>query len=179
MATFFTIFYIDDTYLASRDAGFLQHVLDILVDHFERVGLQTNTSKTQTVICTPGRIRMQLPMESYWRMQRGRVTAGKWNAHGVECQQCKKELKASSLGHHLADVHDIYQQAVVAKALLEVRLPVTYRVSAALHARALSCSYLGCEGHLRDGWMMRRHISDVHPMDFVKVPKEGKFDCCE
>jgi hypothetical protein len=32
---------------------------------------------------------------------------------------------------------------------------------------------------LRDGWMMRRHFWDVHPMDIVKVPKEGKFDCCE
>ncbi len=71
-------------------------------------------------------------------MQWGWVTAGKWNARSVECRQCGKELKASSLGRHLANVHDIYQQAVVAEALLEVRPPVTYRVSAALHARALS-----------------------------------------
>jgi hypothetical protein len=97
----------------------------------------------------------------------------------VECQQCGKELKASSLSHHLADVHDIYQQAVVAKALMEVCPPVTYTVSTALHARALSCPYPGCEGHLRDGWMMQRHFRDVHPMDLVKVPKEGKFDCCK
>jgi hypothetical protein len=26
---------------------------------------------------------------------------------------------------------------------------------------------------------MRRHFRDVHPMDLVKVPKEGKFDFCE
>jgi hypothetical protein len=26
---------------------------------------------------------------------------------------------------------------------------------------------------------MRRHFRDVHTMDLVKVPKEGKFDCCE
>jgi hypothetical protein len=106
------------------------------------------------MICTPGRIWMQLPTESYWRIQQGWVTAGKWNAHNMECQQCGKELKASSLGRHLADVHDIYQQAVLAKALLEVCSPVTYTVSAALHARALLCPYLGCKGHLRDGWMM-------------------------
>jgi len=36
MATFFAIFYVDDAYLASRDAGFLQHALDLLVDLFER-----------------------------------------------------------------------------------------------------------------------------------------------
>jgi hypothetical protein len=28
-------------------------------------------------------------------------------------------MKAGSLGHHLADVHGIYQQTVVAKDLLE------------------------------------------------------------
>ena len=173
------IFYIDDAYLASRDAGFLQHALDILVDLFKRVSLQMNTSKTQTMICTPGQIWTQLPMESYRRMQRGQVTAGKWNARNVECQQCRKELKASSLGRHLADVHDIYQQAVVAEDLLEVRPPVTYTVSVALHARALPCPYPGCEGHLQDGWMMWRHFRDVHLMDLVKVPKKGKFDCCE
>ncbi len=179
MAMFFAIFYVDDACLASRDAGFLQHALDILVDLFKRVGLQTNTSKTQTMICMPGRIWMQLPTESYRRMQRGRVTAGEWNARDVECQQCGKELKASSLGRHLADVYEIYQQAVVAEALLEVHPPVTYTVSTALHARALSCLYLGCKGHLWDGWMMRRHFWDVHLMDLVKVPKEGKFDHCK
>jgi hypothetical protein len=125
MATSFAIFYVGNAYLASRDARFVQHVLDILIDLFKRVGLQMNTSKTQTMICMLGRIRTQLPTEPYRRMQQGQVTAGKWNAHDVECQQCGKELKASSLGCHLADVHDIYQQAVVAEAFLEVRLPVT------------------------------------------------------
>jgi hypothetical protein len=27
--------------------------------------------------------------------------------------------------------------------------------------------------------MMRRHFCDVHPMDLIKVPKEGRFDRCE
>ncbi len=26
--------------------------------------------------------------------------------------------------------------------------------------------------------MMRRHFRDIHPMDLVKVPEEGKFDRC-
>jgi hypothetical protein len=179
MATFFAIFYVDDAFLASWDAGFLQHALTLLVNLFKRVGLQANTSKTQTMICTPGRIRTQLPSESYRRMQKGQVTASEWNSCDVECYQCGKELKASSLGHHLADVHDIYQQTVIAKELLEARPPVLYMVSAELHAQDLPCSYPGCLGRLQDGWMMRRHFQDVHPMDLVKVPKEGKFDCCE
>ncbi len=106
MLTFFAIFYVDDAYLASWDAEFLQYVLTHLVHLFERIGLQINMTKTQTMICTPGRIRTQLSMEFYHRMQQGQVSASKWNSRNVECRQCGKVLKASSLGCHLAYVHD-------------------------------------------------------------------------
>ena len=65
MSTFFAIFYVDDAYLASRYGKFLQRPLDLLVGLFERVGLETNTSKTQTMICIPDKIRTKLPAESY------------------------------------------------------------------------------------------------------------------
>ena len=68
IATFFAIFYVDDAYLASWDAEFLQYALTHLVHLFERIGLQMNTTETQTMICTPGRIRMQLPTKLYHRM---------------------------------------------------------------------------------------------------------------
>ena len=126
LSTFFAIFYVDNAYLASRDRDFLQCALDTVVGLFARVGLQTNTSKTQTMICTPGRIRTQLPLDSYRRKQRGRVTAAEWNARPVECRQCGKAMLASSLGRHLADVHDIYQSHVVSEELLEDRPPATY-----------------------------------------------------
>jgi hypothetical protein len=67
MATFFAIFYVDDAYLASRDPDFLQRALDVLVVLFVRVGLEANAKKTQTMICTPGRILTQLPKASYQR----------------------------------------------------------------------------------------------------------------
>ncbi len=56
MAVFFAIFYVDNAYLASRDPEFLQQVLDILCNLFACVGLETNVKKTQTMICTTGRI---------------------------------------------------------------------------------------------------------------------------
>ncbi len=46
MATFFAIFCIDNTYLASSNPEFLQPALDILVSLFTRVGLETNVVKT-------------------------------------------------------------------------------------------------------------------------------------
>jgi hypothetical protein len=81
-------------------------------------------------------------------MQRGRVPESKWNSCDVKCHQCRKELKASSLGRHLADVHDIYQQTVIAEELLEVQPPVLYTVSAKLHALDLPCPYAGFERRL-------------------------------
>ena len=86
--TFFTIFYVNDVYFALRDAAFLQLSLDILGGLFKRVGLQTNTKKTQAMICTPGKIQVQLPVESYRRMQCERVLAAEWNSHSVECGTC-------------------------------------------------------------------------------------------
>ncbi len=174
-ATFLAIFYINDAYLASRDAGFLQHALTLLVDLFQQVGLQTNTSKMQTMICTPGWIRTQLPTELYRRMQGARVTAAKWNSCDVQCYQCGKGMKAGSLGRHLADVQDIYQQTVVTKDLMEDQPPAMYTVNAGMHSRDLSCPFPGCEGQLRDGWMMRRHFRDVHPLNLVVVPKEDNY----
>ncbi len=175
-ATFFAIFYVNDAYLASWDADFLQHALTLLVDLFQRVGLQTNTSKTQMMICTPGQIWTQLLTKLYHRMQWARVTAAEWNSHDVQCYQCGKRMKAGSLGRHLADVHDIYQQTVVTKDLLEDQPPAINTASTGLHGRDLPCPFPGCEGQLWDGWMMRRHFRDKYPLDLVVVPKEGKYD---
>jgi hypothetical protein len=136
ITTLFAIFYVDDPYLASWDPELLQFPLTHLICLFERISLQTNTTKIQTMICTPGKIRMQLPTESYHRMRQGQVSTSDWYSCNVECRQCWKVLKASSLGCHLADIYNIYQQAVVANELLEDQPPVLYTVRAELHDQA-------------------------------------------
>ncbi len=67
----------------------------------------------------------------------------------------------------------------MAEELLETRPPVLYTVREMLYPSALACPYPQCEGQLWDGWMMRRHFRDVHPLDLVKVPKEGRFNRCD
>jgi hypothetical protein len=119
LAALFAVFYVDDAYVVARDLVFLQHALNILVDTFTCVGLKTNIAKTQAKIYMPGKIHVLLSAESYWRMQTGRVTAVEWDAHNITCRECGKQMRQSSLGHHLADVHDIYQQEVVAEEHLE------------------------------------------------------------
>jgi hypothetical protein len=49
--------------------------MDILVNLFARVGLETNVKKTQTMICMPRRIQTQLPAASYARIREGLTTA--------------------------------------------------------------------------------------------------------
>ncbi len=71
----FATFYVDDGYIAPRDAEFLQVALDILIQTFKRIGLATNTKKTHAMVCTPGKIRVQLPMDSYRCLREG-VAAG-------------------------------------------------------------------------------------------------------
>ena len=116
----FAIFYVNDGCIASKDAEFLQEALDILVETFKRVDLVTNTKKTQAMVSTPGKIRVQLPMDSYQCLREG-VAAGEEGKRAVICHVCKENLQARSLRLHLESTHDIYQQVVVADDLLEVR----------------------------------------------------------
>jgi hypothetical protein len=173
MRGFFAIFYVDDAYFASRDPVFLQTALDILVELFERVGLETNRLKTQAMICTPGRIRTQLPTASYHRMRLGFQTSEEWEARRVICSHCNAPMQARSLPHHLATLHGVYQQTVVAGELLDERASVTYTAEPR-HDGKLRCPVGGCLGVLKDGWNMRRHFRDLHFRDKVIVKKEGR-----
>jgi hypothetical protein len=85
-----------------------------------------NTKKTQAMICTPGKIQVQLPMDSYKRMRKG-VAAGEELQRAVVCHVCNKALQARSLHPHLLSAHDIHQQVVVADVLQEERAGVRYR----------------------------------------------------
>ena len=152
MEALYTIFYVDDAYIAARDPIFLQQAIDILITTFERVGLETNTKKTQVMTCTPGKIQLQLLSNSYQRMLAGRTPAANWDARTVTCRECRKDMQASSLGCHLADLHKIYQQQVVAEELLEGREGVTYKV--ALGYGKLRCPFPLSKGELASGWMM-------------------------
>ncbi len=177
-AAFFTIFYGDNAYLGLQDPEFLQWALDILVNLFAHVGLKTNVKKTQTMICTPGRIQTQLPTASYARMREGLTTAKEWDSRKLQWHQCNKMMSASSLGHHLTDQHAVYQQVVVAEELLGAQGGMTYHVHPDLGG-GLKCPFPGCAGKLCGGWMLQQHFRDLHFFNKVVVLMEGYFLRCE
>jgi hypothetical protein len=174
----FTGFYVDEGYIASRDAEFLQEALNILVKTIKHVGLTTNTKKTQAMLCTPGRIQVQLPADSYKRMHKG-VAAGEESGRAVVCHVCDKQLQARSLRPHLSSTRNIHQQVVVANAILEEREGVHYRADPGGRKDPIHCPFPGCLGMLSSPCMWHRHFRDLHPKDTVEILREGNFPRCE
>ena len=173
MRSFFGIFYVDNTYFASRNPVFLQVALNIMVKLFERVGLKTNRLKMQAMVCTSGRIRTQLPTALDHRMSLGFHTSDDWEARRVSCHHCGTKMQARSLPRHLATQHGVYQQTVVAEELLERCASVPY--CAERHSNGkLTCPVGRCLGVTKDGWNMRQHFWDLQHWDTVTVPKEGR-----
>ena len=58
-------FYADDGLIVARDPAELQIAFDVLTGPFDRVGLRTNTSKTEAVVFLPGKLQTPLTAESY------------------------------------------------------------------------------------------------------------------
>ena len=71
-------FYEDKGLVQSRDPAFLEHAFDILVVLFERVGLRTNTIKTEAMTCVPGKIRTALSHEAYTNRMEGHNDRRAW-----------------------------------------------------------------------------------------------------
>jgi hypothetical protein len=174
----FAIFYVDDGYIALRDAEFLQEALNILVKTFKCTGLATNTKKMQAMVCTPGKIRVQLPTDSYKRLREG-VTAWEESKRAVVCHVCEKTLQARSLRSHLESTHDIYQQVVVPNGLLEERAGIRYEAERVGRKMPIKCPFPGCPGKLSSAYMLRRHFRDLHPKDSVEVLWEGYYPQCK
>jgi hypothetical protein len=176
MDALFAIFYVDNAYIAARDPVFLQWAINGLVSTFELVGLKTNISKTKAMTCTPGKIRLQLPTNSYQWMRAGRTSAPKWDARIITCRKYGKDMRAGSLSCHLADLYEIYQGQVVAEELLDWHEDVVYMAKE--QRGKLKCPFPLCTGELASRWMMRWHFHNLHPLDYVTVPREGRYPWC-
>eukprot|EP00984_Skeletonema_dohrnii_P025747 scaffold14935_cov92-Skeletonema_dohrnii-CCMP3373.AAC.1 len=80
-----SLFYADDGYIASTDAGLLQRSVDVLTALFDRVGLKTNVAKTKVMTCVDARIRVRQSDEVYYNSRHGFRSAKEWRRRRVEC----------------------------------------------------------------------------------------------
>ena len=101
----FACFHANDGLLVARDPKHLQMAFDLLTSLFDRVGLETNTLKTEAMVFLPGRIKTCLTEEAYRsRMDpSARETNRGWR---VTCQLSKLEVAATYLVTHLEVQHD-------------------------------------------------------------------------
>jgi hypothetical protein len=83
-------------------------------------------------------------------------------------------MNASSLSCNLADLHEVYQQTVVAEEHLDNQAGVLYRATTLANGK-ISCPYPGCVGELGSSGMLRCHFQDIHPKDLVTAPKEQQY----
>ena len=58
-------FYADNGLIVPRNPEDLQVAFDVLTGLFNRVGLRTNTTKTEAMVFLPGKIRTLLTVEAY------------------------------------------------------------------------------------------------------------------
>ena len=96
-------FCADDGLAAARDPGTLplQVSFDIRVSLFERVGLATNTTKTEVMVSLPGWIRTGLREDAYLsRMDAFHRESRK--ERRVECHICRREFAQESQASYLA-----------------------------------------------------------------------------
>jgi exonuclease III len=167
-------FYADDGMIGARDNEWLQVAISRLADLFDRIGLQTNTSKTEAMTCHPGSIRNRMSTEAYKR-NRGvdghNDTFRQRQRRRVECSECGANLACGSLRQHLRVRHGRIPAVVQDEAMEPAR--ADYRVSFPKSQRRRNCPVPGCSGSAKTWDCLRRHFCHRHPADTICITEEG------
>jgi hypothetical protein len=178
------LFYADDGEVSSRDPAWLQGAIDVLAELFGRVGLKTNTDKTEVMICHPGHISTRVSDEAYGRrLGHGGLTFRERSRQKVTCPTCHVGLAQNSLRRHMQTRHGQDILTMAAPALMatgagayRVHLPKTDCVK----GRGAACPVAGC-GYTATAWGgLRAHFQFRHPKDSVHILDESPrpFDKC-
>ena len=179
---FTALFYADDGYIASTDAGLLQRSVDVLTALFDRVGLKTNVAKTKVMTCVDARIRVRQSDEVYYNARHGFRSEKEWRRRRVECDKCGLNLSAASLNKHLETQHGVFRSRVLNRDfLLENREPETFTAHASMGGKFF-CPAPACQDATDSydtPWALRRHFRDRHPRDFVDVGGLGNLPKCQ
>ena len=158
--SFLAAFYADDGILQSWDPIRLQTAADILVGLFERVGLKTNTSKTQAMVCTLGKMRQCQSQAVYNRRMTGVGEAERYHGRRVTCDICGDGLAARLLQSHLATQHDVHTNVALSSDLLDLDWkPRTYWAKHPFATGLHMCPVLGCEGEAPTKYGLQRNFA--------------------
>ena len=141
------LFYADDGLIGARNHEWLQMALSCLVGLFARAGLQTNTSKTKAMTCTPGYISDRLSSPAYKRRREGGGESPRTRRRRrVTCSVCGADLAAGSLSVHMLAQHGEVLDMGDGRADAPGRQSASYRISFPKTFSEVGCPVEGCSG---------------------------------
>ena len=176
-------FYVDDGLIASCSPKTPQTAVDLLTGLFDRVGLQTNTTKTEVMVFVPSKICTALSKRAY-RVRMDEDFRGVVKGRKVECSKYGKVLEIGTLAGHLGKQHDVYQ-SIVLEEERDGSPPSSPRRWDATYYPAENCyrcPVQGCpqgrdDSDMRDSWNVRWHFSYRHHGHQVAVAGECYRKC--
>ena len=165
------LFYADDGEISSRDPEWLQSAIDVLASLFERVGLKTNTTKTEVMVCGPGYISQPRSDAGYRRRTTEEGDSYQERQRRcVECPDCGLTMQAGTLAAHRRRIHGIEPSQCYTLPPAGSRL---YTLDFPKHLQQASCPVPGCSGSAKSHFLMRRHFQFRHPEDTVHIRQES------
>ena len=172
-----TVFYADDGLVVARDPGKLQIAFDVLTGLFDRVGLKTNTDKTEAVVFLPGKLRTSLTAKSYESRMDQEYREMK-SGRRVTCTICNVSLAVGSLRSHLVSQHDVHQSFnIKGSEAAPLKPPWRYVADFFPADGKFRCPVRECpqgdEGYgCTTSFNLRWHFTFRHPRDVVEVQGE-------
>jgi hypothetical protein len=175
-------FYADDGHIFSTDATALQRATDLLVNILERMGLQTNATKTKAMICAPQPSVTRISSPAYQRRMSDRTapTHRERKRQLIECDICRTSVQAHSLTRHKHLKHGI-EMNTNAQLDMPPYLSAdgdTYTVSMPNYHDPTLCPVPNCNTIIRDRYGMRRHFVHRHFQDTIIIMEEGQLIRC-
>jgi hypothetical protein len=162
-------FYADDGMIGARDNEWLQVAILRLTYLFDRIGLQTNTTKTEAMTCLPG------PIQEAYKRNRGvegnADTFCQRQRRHVECTVCGANLACGSLQQHLRVRHGRIPAVIEDEAPEPAR--ADYRVSFPKSLRQSNCPVPSCSGTAKSWDCLGHHFCHLHPEDTLCILEEG------
>ena len=177
-----TCFYADDGLIVTRNPEDLQIAFDVLTGLFDRVGLRTNTTKTEAMVFLPGKIMTPLAAESY-EAQMDDTFQAERTGRRVNYHICHNSLAVGFLPSHLSTQHNIYQCFLI-KDSQEDPLPPPRRLTVSFFPAEgkFRCPVSSCpqgrEGHeYKTPFNLRWHFVYRHPRDEVVIKDTCLSQC--
>jgi hypothetical protein len=169
-----------DGLLASNQPDILQGGTGYLVDLFERVGLNANTSNTKSMTCEPRPEQGPISDHAYKRRMTGYGFSYKtrqWRK--VTCPKCDKEMAAGYLSRHQREIHRFSGMEVeppIAASI--VRRQDIYNVSSPSYNGSIVCPVEGCTDRATTSGSLRRHFMFKQPQHRITILEEGPLPRC-